>query len=323
MLVWDQHVCLPLRPDASVDGLREYANAGVGFVSVNAGYDAISWHDCLHLLANFRNKVSADPDLQLVETADDLVEAVRNGRLAVAFDLEGAEALDGDVNMVEVYHRLGVRTMLIAYNYPNRAGGGCHGDPQDGLTGFGRDVVREMNRVGMVVDATHCSYRTTMDLFEASQAPVVFSHSVPAGVASHERNITDEQMRACAATGGVIGINGVGLFLGDERADAKALMRAVDYAVDVVGPAHVGLGLDYVVDRAELEAWLEDGDLFPAAAGYGPEMAIAPPELIAELIELLLQAGYDERDVRGIAGENFLRVAREVWSPSHHSSLST
>jgi membrane dipeptidase len=124
------------------------------------------------------------------------------GRLAVSFDLEGAEALDGDAAIVEVFHRLGVRAMLIAYNHANRAGGGCHDDPQQGLTAFGREVVREMNRVGMLVDATHCSHRTTMDLFEVSEGPVIFSHSAPKGVAQHDRNVDDEQMRACAACQG-------------------------------------------------------------------------------------------------------------------------
>src|SRR5258708_2473023 len=83
--------------------------------------------------------------------------------LTVAFDLEGTEPLDGSLDMIETYYDLGVRTMLMAYNEPNRAGGGCHGDPEIGLTAFGQAVVREMNRIGMLVDATHCSRRTTFD----------------------------------------------------------------------------------------------------------------------------------------------------------------
>ncbi|HKB33391.1 MAG TPA: membrane dipeptidase [Candidatus Dormibacteraeota bacterium] len=109
--------------------------------------------------------------------------------MTVAFDLEGTEPLDGSLDMIETYYDLGVRTMLMAYNEPNRAGGGCHGDPEIGLTAFGQAVVREMNRIGMLVDATHCSRRTTFDFFELSEAPVVFSHSVPAGLKKHPRNV--------------------------------------------------------------------------------------------------------------------------------------
>jgi membrane dipeptidase len=315
-LIWDQHACLPLRPDASIEGLSAYVDAGIGFVSVNVGFDAMRWEEDLHVLANFRRRVLGNPErFVLVDTIDDVLVARETGRLAVSFDLEGANALDGDVAMVEVFHRLGVRAMLIAYNHANRAGGGCHDDPNQGLTKFGREVVREMNRVGMLVDATHCSRQTTIDLFEFSDAPVIFSHSVPNGVAKHDRNIDDEQMRACAATGGVIGIAGVGLFLGDPTASTEALFRAVDYAVGVVGPRHIGLGLDYVVDQAELDAWMEENPgVFPPGSGYGAGMAIARPAQIPELAELLRDAGYEERDVRAILGENFLRVAGAVWS---------
>jgi membrane dipeptidase len=317
VLLWDQHGCLPLRADAPIDGLLEYADNGIGFVSVNVGFDANAWTEVVHILANFRSKVLAKPDeLVLVDTAADVVAAHETGRLAVSFDLEGADALDGDAAMVEAYHRLGVRTMLIAYNHANRAGGGCHGDPRQGLTAFGCEVVAEMNRVGMLVDATHCSLRTTMDLFERSSTPVVFSHSVPRGVFDHERNVSDEQLRACAATGGVIGINGVGLFLGDPSASTEALFRAVDYAVEIVGPDHVGLGLDYVVDKAELDAWMtEHQDVFPPEAGYSAGMRIAGPAQLPGLAALLRVRGYEEEHVRAIMGGNFLRVARDAWCP--------
>jgi len=181
---------------------------------------------------------------------------------------------------------------------------------------FGRELVAEMNRLGILVDATHCSPRTTYDLFELSSQPVVFTHSVAKGVKEHDRNITDDQMRACAATGGVVGVNGVGIFLGENDASTEALVRAVDYAVGVVGPEHVGLGLDYVFDQDELNAYLEEHrDTFPAGGGYGdyfPHRFVSPLQL-PELTEALIGLGYDEAALRGILGGNFLRVAEQVW----------
>ncbi|WP_236795492.1 dipeptidase [Amycolatopsis sp. GM8] len=317
-LVWDQHGCLPLHRNSTIDDLHEYVRAGFDFVSVNVGMDG-PWQDTLETLMNFRGQILDNPSwTTLAGTAQEVSKAKEAGKLAVAFDLEGTEGLDGKVGLVETYYQLGVRTMLIAYNVPNRAGGGCHGDPEDGLTAFGRDVVREMNRVGMVVDATHCARRTTFDLFEHSTSPVIFSHSVPSGVHRHPRNIDDDQLRECARTGGVIGINGVGIFLGDNVTATEDLFRAVDYAVGVAGIDHVGIGLDYVFDQAEANGFIKDDpDSFPADGNYlpsdGAPIGFVHPRQLRELSEVLTRHGYSDSDVRAILGENFRRVAAAVW----------
>jgi membrane dipeptidase len=316
--VWDQHGCLPLRPDEdAVDELELYRRAGVDLVSINVGMDVTATVDAFKVLAAFRRGLLARPNRYLIASGvADVHEAKRSGRLAVSFDLEGTEPLDGELALLEAFYELGVRTVLIAYNLRNRAGGGCHDDPEVGLTRYGRDLVRELNELGIVVDATHCSLRTTFDLFERSSAPVVFSHSVPMGVNAHARNVTDEQMRACAATEGVVGINGVGIFLGDNDASTEALVRAVDYAVSVVGAEHVGLGLDYVFDQAEMNAYLEQHrDVFPADGCYADFLSprFVSPLQLPELTAALLRLGYSDADVRAILGGNFLRVVSAVW----------
>ena len=317
-LVWDQHGCLPLRPDENaVDALELYRTAGVDAVSINVGMDLTPTPDAFKVLAAFRRGLLARQSRYLIASSiEDVREARRSGRLAVTFDLEGTEPLDGEPALLGAFHELGVRTVLIAYNRRNRAGGGCHDDPQVGLTSYGRTLVSEMNRLGILVDATHCSQRTTFDLFECSSQPVVFSHSIPLGIKQHDRNVSDEQMRACAATGGVVGINGLGIFLGENDASTDALVRAVDYAVSVVGPENVGLGLDYVFDQDELGAYLErHPDVFPADGGYtdlAPARFVSPSQL-PELTATLLQLGYGESDVRAILGGNFVRVASQVW----------
>jgi membrane dipeptidase len=317
-LVWDQHTCLPLRPDGSaIDSLELHTRSGADFVSVNVGFDLTPALDTVKVLSAFRQGVLQRPDrFQLVRTTGDVDAAKSSGRLAVSFDLEGTEPLDGCLEMVETYYELGVRTMLMAYNQNNRASGGCHADDDVGLTDFGRAVLGEMNRLGMLVDATHCSRRTTFDLFELSSEPVIFSHSLPSRVKVHPRNIDDEQMRACAKTGGVIGINGVGIFLGENDISTEALVHAVDSAVQVVGPEHVGLGLDYVFDQEELNAFLRDNrDTFPAGFGYREFFPhkFASPAQLPEVTEALIDRGYSDGDVRAIMGGNFYRVASHVW----------
>jgi membrane dipeptidase len=317
-LVWDQHGCLPLRPDESaIEELELYAESGVDFISINVGMDSTPQLDTLQILAAFRQAVLQREDrFALVRSVRDVDRAKRAGRLAIAFDLEGTEPLDGRLDMIQTYYDLGVRTMLMAYNEPNRAGGGCHGDPEIGLTAFGKAVVRAMNQAGMMVDATHCSRRTTFDLFELSAAPVIFSHAVPAGVKKHPRNVDDEQMLACAQTGGVIGINGVGIFLGSNDASTESLVRAIDYAVQLVGPEHVGLGLDFVFDRTELSAFIEaNATTFPSGYGYtenGPVQFVSPAQL-SDVTSSLIGRGYSEAAIEGILGGNFFRVASQVW----------
>lgn len=317
-LVWDQHGCLPLDPGTDLAPLERYRDAGASFVSINVGFDPIPFETCVTVLASFRRGILADDEQRFVlaRTTADIHRARRDGKLAVAFDLEGTEPLGGQPAMVSAYYELGVRTMLIAYNHRNRAGGGCHDDDDPGLTDLGRAIVAEMNAVGMVVDATHCSYRTSMELFERSSSPVIFSHSNPRALRDHERNVLDEQIRACAATGGVVGINGVGIFLGENDSRTATVVDHIDHVVDLVGPEHVGLGLDYVFDQAELNRYLrENPELFPAGKGYTgwDHYGFVEPERLPDLTACLLGRGYEDDDVRRILGGNFLRVAESTW----------
>src|SRR5262245_54186410 len=202
-LVWDTHACFPLNSNSDLTELKRYSDAGVNFVSLNIGMDMDSFENVMQVLARFRNYIASHSDQYVLAlTVQDILKAKESGRLAIAFDLEGSEPLLGNLNMISFYYDLGVRQMLLAYNKDNRASGaGMEGNI--GVTDFGRDVIREMNRVGMVVDVSHMGYQATMDAFETSTSPVIFSHSNPNGLREHARNISDEQIKACAKTGGV------------------------------------------------------------------------------------------------------------------------
>lgn len=311
VLLWDMHTCLPLRPDADVTALDRYAASGATFVSVNVGMDFMPLSDAVKMLAHFRAGLLAHPDRYLlVQTADDVLVAQRTGKLGVAFDLEGAGIVDGQLSMIALLYHLGVRSMLLAYNRTNALAAGC-AEEDTGLTALGRRVIAEMNAVGMMVDCTHTGHRSTLEIMEASTQPVIFSHSNPAAVWDHFRNIKDDQITACAATGGVVGITGVNWFLGDQTARTEALVRHIDYVAQLVGPQHVGLGLDYVVDQSETEDVVERWPQLvpPGMAG----MAFARPEQLPEIAEALLRQGYTDEMVAGVMGQNFLRVARQVW----------
>jgi len=145
--------------------------------------------------------------------------------------------------------------------------------------------------------------------------PVVFSHSNAHAIVAHPRNIPDDLVRECAQTGGVVGVNGIGLFLGPADADQAELVAThIDHMVQIVGPPHIGLGLDYVFDTGELKAYLAKmRATFPAEFGYDADISMLPPEKVVDVVASLLRRGYAESDIRAILGGNFLRIAREVW----------
>lgn len=310
-LLWDAHTCFPLNPAADLSQLQRYKASGFNFVSINIGMDMDAFEKVIQVVAGFRAYLQAhSADYVLARTVADIRQAQATNRLAVAFDLEGADPLLGNLNLISFYYDLGVRQMLLAYNQDNLAAGGCL-EGHIGLTEFGRQVVGEMNRVGMVVDVSHMGYRATMETFELSTAPVVFSHSNPGALRRHARNISDEQIKACAHTGGVIGINGIGDFLGDTR--SKTVVDHLEYVIDLVGPEHVGLGLDYMIDKQELLDYITNHpERFPASLGTD-YLAFVEPEQTPEITDLLLARGHSDAAVRGIMGENFLRVAAQVW----------
>ncbi|MEU8349259.1 membrane dipeptidase [Streptomyces sp. NPDC048845] len=313
-LLWEQHCCLPLDPGADVGELARYRRPGGSFVSVNGGYVPHSADDVTGLVTRWRERIAADGRLRQAVTVADIEAAERDGDVAVAFDLEDSGPLEGRLDRVRHFYDLGVRTMLPSYNNRNEAGGGCMDEVDEGLTAYGRALVREMNAVGMVVDGSHCGARTGLDLCEVSEQPVIYSHSSMRSVWDHPRNIGDEQATACAATGGVIGITGVGIFLGPNDASLEALLRHIDYAVDLVGPEHVGVSTDYPFDHEDFNAMLaQSPELFPDCyTRWGP-ISFMPPEGLLSLEDALTARGYPDDAVTGILGGNFRRVASLVW----------
>ncbi len=315
-LVWDGHSCLPLSPDIDMGVLARHKAAGVDFVSINVGMDMNPQEDVMGVLDGFRAWLGKhEADFVLAGSVADVRRAKEEEKLAVAFDLEGSMPLGGQADMVHRYYELGVRQIHLAYNRNNDVGGGCH-DADIGLTEFGRRVVAAINEAGMLMDCSHTGHRTSLDIMAASTKPVIFSHSNARALADHGRNISDEQIDACAATGGVIGVNGVGRFLGDEQAGTPSMIRHLDYLADRVGPEHAGLGMDhsYEMGVPSIPAGTDRSYWWPKSAGYdGGAMKIATPEQFPEITEGLLSRGYSEADVRAILGGNFLRVAEQTW----------
>jgi membrane dipeptidase len=315
-IVWDNHACLPFEDTGRwLPGIERYRQAGVDAVTINIGDSHVPLEVLERTAACIRRHVEENPDRYLLGlSVADLAAARDTGRLAICFDIEGVFALGEDLALVEHFYRLGVRWMLLVYNRRNLAGSGCH-DPEDlGLTPHGRAILAEMDRVGMIKCCSHTGYRTAREVLDWGGRPVIFSHSNPRALHDHPRNIPDELIRACAATGGVVGINGIGLFLGNRRPAAADAVRAIDYVAQLVGAEHVALGLDYMFDGGgQQQPGRRNHELWPPAWGYGSGAGILGPEAIPEIAAGLERLGWPAAAIDGVMGENLVRVAGTVW----------
>jgi membrane dipeptidase len=313
-LYWDNHAGWGYVGPQDIDFLDHWRSAGVKYLSINVGYDVVPWSGTVRAIADYTQRIEARSDTILCSTLAQVKKAWAAGKLAVTYDIEGMGSLNGDLSMVEFYYKLGVRQMLIAYNLNNDAGGGCHDDDK-GLTDFGRAVIGEMNRVGMVVDCAHSGIKSGLEAMKLSIKPCIFSHTCVRALQDHQRNINDEQIKALAATGGVIGVTGVGRFLTNGTPGADTMVAHIDYIAKMIGPEHVGISFDYDPSSGP--------DVDPAlAAKYWPagqypatmKMEILSPKLYPEIARLLRAKGYKEEHVNGILGGNFARIASQVWA---------
>lgn len=317
-LVWDAHAGIFPSVDTDLSRITDWRVAGVDFVSINVGFDLMNPADTMATLRKYRDTLGfMSEHICLIDTLADVDTARSEGRLAIAFDIEGTNALADDISLIPALHGLGVRQMLLAYNLGNSSSGGCH-DVDRGLTEFGRAVVAEMQRVGMTVDLSHMSKRATLDAIDMTEAPVVFTHSNPIAVKPHQRNIDDDQIRACARTGGVIGVNGMGIFLGENDTSAETFATHVSYLADLVGPAHVAFGLDWkppMESAPDLGAILRGRpDYWPPGNGYDtPSLKLFAPSQLADVVVILASRGWRMPELSGFLGGNFRRVVERTW----------
>lgn len=281
----------------------------------------------LRALGGWAHLLRDRDDLLLVRSAADIEAAKRSGRLGIIYHFQGTEPLEDSLDLVDAYKAIGVGMIQLSYNVKNRVGDGCEERTDAGLSRFGLKLVERMNRARVIVDCSHTGYRTTLDAIEASSAPVVFSHANAKAVHNSRRTIADDQIKAVAATGGLVGIVGFPAFVSSStRPKLDDFIKHIDHVVQLVGIDHVGLGIDYFtgqhpimpLDEAQRnyegfvasDKWSPDS--YPPPPYHYPE-GIETPDRLPNLTARLLERGYKAADVRKILGGNWLRVFRAVW----------
>ena len=318
-------VCEAMLPwectDKSHNILDRYAGSGFNYLSITVAADESvgdAAGDALRSIAALRSLLAERPEGYMLASGVDDIDAVgADGRLAISFNFQGTLPFGKSISLVPSFRDLGVRQVLLAYNQGNFVCDGCSERTDSGLTRFGISLVKALDSAGIVVDGTHCGRKSTFEAMEHVTGPFIFSHSNCFSVYPHYRNITDDQIKACAETGGFVGINGLNLFLGDEAGSSEAMFRHIDHVVNLVGADFAGIGFDYVQFEAAIDAYYERSpEAWPDNPFNGRAMKgirSAQPEHIVKLVAQMLAHGYDRSSIAKILGGNYLRVAREVW----------
>jgi membrane dipeptidase len=315
-IVWDNHVCLSFNHiEEWPRDLARFRDGGFDVISVNVGDSLNTLEMVVRNAARLRRFVQLNSDFfALARTAGEITDVVAAGKMAIVLDVEGAFSIGEDISLISTYYDLGVRWMSMVYNRANLAGSGVHDAQDGGLTAFGLEIVREMDRVGLVKCCSHTGYRTAMDILTSTDRPTIFSHSNPRALCDHPRNVTNEMLDACAATGGVVCLNGVGIFLGGNDPSFERLADHVDYVVDRIGSGHVGLGLDCMFDHGDMQPTVSANAMtWPAGLDYDLEVRFYPPERLPDLAAELSRRGRSRDEIDDIFGGSLMRVAREVW----------
>jgi membrane dipeptidase len=259
----------------------------------------------------------------------DIHRAHDEGRLAWIASMEGAAMIENELDRIEILYGFGVRALGITYSEGNALGSGLKEPRDGGLTMFGRRAVERMNKVGMLIDCSHCGDQTTLDVIEVSEAPILLSHIGARALWESNRLAPDEVLEACARKGGLIGIEAAPhttLTYNRRVHDLEAYMEHFEYVKDLVGIDHVGFGPDTVYGdhvglhnayTANLSIKESRGRRGSGRQEFEPVQYVAgienPTEGSQNIVRWLVKAGYSDEDIVKVMGGNALRIMAAVW----------
>ncbi len=299
--------------------LDEYAQAGVTAIHFTIQTPDGGLSDFLNQVSLW-HELAGNTDCRIAKTTRDIPLAKKEKRKCLIFGIQNAKPLEDDLALVRVFHLLGIRIIQPAYDSQNLLGSG--GDEVDaGITKLGKKMIEEMNRIGILIDASHCGFKTTMDAIHFSAKPIAFTHTNPKALCDHYRNKTNEQLKALAERGGVVGLTAFCPISRTQRNKEPTLidfLDFIDYVSNLIGSEHVGFGLDL----APVVRWDEEGHRIwtQKNPGLAPEsidkISIAGldrPSGIINIARGLVSRGYRDEEIRGILGENILRLFEAVW----------
>lgn len=296
--------------DSGITGFHQ----SMGFMGPTAREDALTW---IAESAGFASRNEAG--FLLVDTAADLIRAKKEGRAAIILGVQNAEHFK-DAADVELFYQLGLRCSQLTYNAQNLIGAGATERVDGGVTDFGVSIIEAMNKVGMLVDVSHCGDRTTLDGIALSPKPIAITHSNCRAIVNHPRCKTDEAIKALAAKGGVMGITGVRNFVSaTEPTAVPQIVDHIDHVVKLVGIEHVGVGSDADLngyDDMPHDEYEKLKSMYKSSYAFRGKIdtdGFDHPRKMFDLTEELIRRNYSDANIVAILGGNFLRLLSGTW----------
>ena len=249
---------------------------------------------------------------QLAVSAEEVERAKRDHKIAVLLGFEGAEPLESELGNLRNFYRLGLREVQLTWNYRNNVCDGIYERRNAGLTEFGKELIKEMNRLGILIDTSHINSQGLEDALDASEKPLYMSHTCARALVDHPRNISDEQAKAIVEKKGIIGVCFLPQFVAKKNATVEHVLDHLDHFVNLVGSEHVGLGPDYIDYCLEVMGGALKGMAYDSGETLQyPEDAEDTTKLI-NITRGMVVRGYSDQDIENVLGLSMLRLLKEI-----------
>lgn len=284
-------------------------------------FSPFGFEESLREIANLHDLVDQHQDKMLiVRTVEDIKIAKETGRVGIYVYFQSPEPLGRYPWRLRLFYELGLRVFQMTYNERALTGDGATESTDGGLSDYGRRVIQHCNDLGIAVDASHCGDRTTMETIEASATPVLITHGNSRAVAPNPRCKSDEQVKACAARGGVVGVLAFPPFMNDgsHPPHIEDLLDHVSHYAEVIGPEHISLGLDLVTghEKDDFSLLSYNPTFYKGAWKDGVQQTVEGVRDLGEVPNItdgLIRRGFSDDEILGILGGNIVRVLSGIW----------
>jgi membrane dipeptidase len=306
---------------SGLDAVFDNMMNGTAMITSRAGW---KWDDIIFDIGMRLSDIHHQDLLTLGLRVDDILRAKQNGQIAFIVALEASTMIENELDRIDILYGLGVRQMGIAYSEGNQLGAGLREPGDGGLTQFGREAVRRMNQLGIAIDISHSGDRTGLDTIEASQKPIFITHAGARALWNSNRLKNDETIKACAAKGGVIGIEAAPhttITQKNPRHSIESFMEHFEYCANLVGIDHVAFGPDVLFgDHVGLHGVFAEALSIKQSRGAleYPRVEFVdglenPSEAFPNIVRWMVKHNYSDAEIAKAIGGNVLRVLKEVW----------
>lgn len=310
------------RPNVVVDDyLPQFQAGGMGVIAVNIFLldlylPELGLRLALDQVARLHAELDQTDEFAICRTYQEIEQARQAGKIALLIAMEGVEPLGNDINLLRVFYELGLRELSLTHSRRNWAGSGgiyhASGSSKDGLTGFGREIVGQCDRLGIIIDLAHINPAGFNDVLQLTGRPVIVSHSNPRRFFDIERNISDEQIKMVGERGGVIGLSVAMLGPSKDDMTLDNYVDQLEYVADLIGIDKVGLGFDFFESIFEALPQSVKDELNAALPEFKKVEDLYHHGHARNLTQKLIERGYSDEEIAGVLYGNFMRVFKEL-----------